>query len=167
MNTPVDIYTPNNANNEVPADSSNLTEDQLALKLTSIEELNVPEFKVSDETEMLMTQVQDPEVSRKFLMKNMDITRQQMGWLIPRVKQISNEVRKTNGTCIQLRNWKHNIEKDVEKSISFVKQQKIALDRDSYLKHWVKSAVVFLVGVIGGIITSAVGFSELFNLVAK
>lgn len=166
MNTPVDIYPPNN-NKEESLSSSNLTEDQLALKFTSIEELNIPEFKVSDETEMLMTQVQDPEVSRKFLMKNMDITRQQMGWLIPRVKQISNEVRKTNGTCIQLKNWKNNIEGDVEKSINFVKQQKIDLDRDSYLKNWIKSAVVFLVGIIGGIITAAVGFSELFNLVSK
>lgn len=166
MNTPVDIYPPNN-NKEESLSSSNLTEDQLALKFTSIEELNIPEFKVSDETEMLMTQVQDPEVSRKFLMKNMDITRQQMGWLIPRVKQISNEVRKTNGTCIQLKNWKHNVEEDLEKSINFVKKQKIDLDRDSYLKNWIKSAVVFLVGIIGGIITAAVGFSELFNLVSK
>lgn len=166
MNTPVDIYPPNN-NKEEPLSSSNLTEDQLALKFTSIEELNIPEFKVSDETEMLMTQVQDPEVSRKFLMKNMDITRQQMGWLIPRVKQISNEVRKTNGTCIQLKNWKHNVEEDLEKSINFVKKQKIDLDRDSYLKNWIKSAVVFLVGIISGIITAAVGFSELFNLVSK
>lgn len=166
MNTPVDIYPPNN-NKEESLSSSNLTEDQLALKLTSIEELNIPEFKVSDETEMLMTQVQDPEVSRKFLMKNMDITRQQMGWLIPRVKQISNEVRKTNGTCIQLKNWKNNVEEDLEKSINFVKKQKIELDRDSYLKNWIKSAVVFLVGIIGGIITAAVGFSELFNLVSK
>lgn len=166
MNTPVDIYPPNN-NKEESLSSSNLTEDQLALKFTSIEELNIPEFKVSDETEMLMTQVQDPEVSRKFLMKNMDITRQQMGWLIPRVKQISNEVRKTNGTCIQLKNWKHNIEEDLDKSINFVKKQKIDLDRDSYLKNWIKSAVVFLVGIIGGIITAAVGFSELFNLVSK
>lgn len=166
MNTPVDIYPPNN-NKEESLSSSNLTEDQLALKFTSIEELNIPEFKVSDETEMLMTQVQDPEVSRKFLMKNMDITRQQMGWLIPRVKQISNEVRKTNGTCIQLKNWKNNVEEDLEKSINFVKKQKINLDRDSYLKNWIKSAVVFLVGIIGGIITAAVGFSELFNLVSK
>lgn len=166
MNTPIDIYPPNN-NKEESLSSSNLTEDQLALKFTSIEELNIPEFKVSDETEMLMTQVQDPEVSRKFLMKNMDITRQQMGWLIPRVKQISNEVRKTNGTCIQLKNWKHNVEEDLEKSINFVKKQKIDLDRDSYLKNWIKSAVVFLVGIIGGIITAAVGFSELFNLVSK
>lgn len=166
MNTPIDIYPPNN-NKEEPLSSSNLTEDQLALKFTSIEELNIPDFKVSDETEMLMTQVQDPEVSRKFLMKNMDITRQQMGWLIPRVKQISNEVRKTNGTCIQLKNWKHNVEEDLEKSINFVKKQKIDLDRDSYLKNWIKSAVVFLVGIIGGIITTAVGFSELFNLVSK
>lgn len=166
MNTPIDIYPPNN-NKEEPLSSSNLTEDQLALKFTSIEELNIPEFKVSDETEMLMTQVQDPEVSRKFLMKNMDITRQQMGWLIPRVKQISNEVRKTNGTCIQLKNWKHNVEEDLEKSINFVKKQKIDLDRDSYLKNWIKSAVVFLVGIISGIITTAVGFSELFNLVSK
>lgn len=166
MNTPVDIYPPNN-NKKESLSSSNLTEDQLALKFTSIEELNIPEFKVSDETEMLMTQVQDPEVSRKFLMKNMDITRQQMGWLIPRVKQISNEVRKTNGTCIQLKNWKNNVEEDLEKSINFVKKQKIDLDRDSYLKNWIKSAVVFLVGIIGGIITAAVGFSELFNLVSK
>lgn len=166
MNTPVDIYPPNN-NKEESLSSSNLTEDQLALKFTSIEELNIPEFKVSDETEMLMTQVQDPEVSRKFLMKNMDITRQQMGWLIPRVKQISNEVRKTNGTCIQLKNWKHNVEEDLDKSINFVKKQKIDLDRDSYLKNWIKSAVVFLVGIISGIITAAVGFSELFNLVSK
>lgn len=166
MNTPIDIYPPNN-NKEELLSSSNLIEDQLALKFTSIEELNIPEFKVSDETEMLMTQVQDPEVSRKFLMKNMDITRQQMGWLIPRVKQISNEVRKTNGTCIQLKNWKHNVEEDLEKSINFVKKQKIDLDRDSYLKNWIKSAVVFLVGIIGGIITTAVGFSELFNLVSK
>lgn len=166
MNTPVDIYPPNN-NKEESLSSSNLTEDQLALKFTSIEELNIPEFKVSDETEMLMTQVKDPEVSRKFLMKNMDITRQQMGWLIPRVKQISNEVRKTNGTCIQLKNWKHNVEEDLDKSINFVKKQKIDLDRDSYLKNWIKSAVVFLVGIIGGIITAAVGFSELFNLVSK
>lgn len=166
MNTPIDIYPPNN-NKEEPLSSSNLTEDQMALKFTSIEELNIPEFKVSDETEMLMTQVQDPEVSRKFLMKNMDITRQQMGWLIPRVKQISNEVRKTNGTCIQLKNWKNNVEEDLEKSINFVKKQKIDLDRDLYLKNWIKSAVVFLVGIIGGIITAAVGFSELFNLVSK
>lgn len=166
MNTPIDIYPPNN-NKEEPLRSSNLTEDQLALKFNSIEELNIPEFKVSDETEMLMTQVQDPEVSRKFLMKNMDITKQQMGWLIPRVKQISNEVRKINGTCIQLKNWKNNVEEDLEKSINFVKKQKIDLDRDSYLKNWIKSAVVFLVGIIGGIITAAVGFSELFNLVSK
>lgn len=103
------------------------TEDQIALKLSSIEELTIPSFEVSSEAETMMAQMENLTPRDRYILTTLDLIRQKMDWMIPRLKNISREVKKTNGTCIQLKTWKHKVENDVDSAIEFTKNIKLNL----------------------------------------
>lgn len=86
MNRPVEI------NDSVQSDSDNLreelyeTDDQIALKLSSVEELRVPEFDISTEAEAMMAQMGDISAKDRYVLTTLDLIRQKMDWMLPRLK---------------------------------------------------------------------------------
>lgn len=164
MNCPVEIST-------YPAESlldhENVfeTEDQIALKLSSIEELTIPSFEVSSEAETMMAQMENLTPRDRYILTTLDLIRQKMDWMIPRLKNISREVKKTNGTCIQLKTWKHKVENDVDSAIEFTKKHKAELAKENTIKSFFKNTVIFLVGILGGIGGTITIASEFFSLI--
>lgn len=165
MNRPVEI------NDSVQSDSDNLreelyeTDDQIALKLSSIEELRVPEFDISTEAEAMMAQMGDISAKDRYVLTTLDLIRQKMDWMLPRLKNISREVRKTNGTCIQLKTWRHSVEDGINESISFARKHKAELEKGDILKSFFKNALIFLIGILGGISGTITIASEFFSLI--
>lgn len=141
------------------------TEDQIALKLSSIEELNIPSFEVSSEAETMMEQMDDLTPRDRYVLTTLDLMRQKMDWMIPRLKNISREVRKTNGTCIQLKTWKHSVESDIEETIKFSKKHKADMATEDALKSFFKNTAIFLIGILGGIGGTITIASEFFSLI--
>lgn len=141
------------------------TEDQIALKLSSIEELTIPSFEVSSEAETMMSQMENLTPRDRYILTTLDLIRQKMDWMIPRLKNISREVKKTNGTCIQLKTWKHKVENDVDSAIEFTKKHKAELVKENTIKSFFKNMVIFLVGILGGIGGTITIASEFFNLI--
>lgn len=141
------------------------TEDQIALKLSSIEELTIPSFEVSSEAETMMAQMENLTPRDRYILTTLDLIRQKMDWMIPRLKNISREVKKTNGTCIQLKTWKHKVENDVDSAIEFTKKHKAELAKENTIKSFFKNTVIFLVGILGGIGGTITIASEFFSLI--
>lgn len=141
------------------------TEDQIALKLSSIEELTIPSFEVSSEAETMMEQMENLTPRDRYILTTLDLIRQKMDWMIPRLKNISREVKKTNGTCIQLKTWKHKVENDVDSAIEFTKKHKAELAKENTIKSFFKNTVIFLVGILGGIGGTITIASEFFSLI--
>ena len=141
------------------------TEDQIALKLSSIEELTIPAFEVSSEAETMMAQMENLTPRDRYVLTTLDLIRQKMDWMIPRLKNISREVKKTNGTCIQLKTWKHKVENDVDSAIEFTKKHKAELAKENTIKSFFKNMVIFLVGILGGIGGTITIASEFFSLI--
>lgn len=141
------------------------TEDQIALKLSSIEELTIPAFEVSSEAETMMAQMENLTPRDRYILTTLDLIRQKMDWMIPRLKNISREVKKTNGTCIQLKTWKHEVENDVDSAIEFTKKHKAELAKENTIKSFFKNTVIFLVGILGGIGGTITIASEFFSLI--
>lgn len=141
------------------------TEDQIALKLSSIEELTIPSFEVSSEAETMMAQMENLTPRDRYILTTLDLIRQKMDWMIPRLKNISREVKKTNGACIQLKTWKHKVENDVDSAIEFTKKHKAELAKENTIKSFFKNTVIFLVGILGGIGGTITIASEFFNLI--
>lgn len=164
MNRPVEIST---YPTESLLDHENVfeTEDQIALKLSSIEELTIPSFEVSSEAEMMMAQMENLTPRDRYILTTLDLIRQKMDWMIPRLKNISREVKKTNGTCIQLKTWKHKVENDVDSAIEFTKKHKAELAKENTIKSFFKNTVIFLVGILGGIGGTITIASEFFSLI--
>lgn len=164
MNRPVEISTyPTESllNNEDVFE----TEDQIALKLSSIEELTIPAFEVSSEAETMMAQMENLTPRDRYILTTLDLIRQKMDWMIPRLKNISREVKKTNGTCIQLKTWKHKVENDADSAIEFTKKHKAELAKENAIKSFFKNTVIFLVGILGGIGGTITIASEFFSLI--
>lgn len=164
MNRPVEIST---YPTESLLDHENVfeTEDQIALKLSSIEELTIPSFEVSSEAETMMAQMENLTPRDRYILTTLDLIRQKMDWMIPRLKNISREVKKTNGTCIQLKTWKHKVENDVDSAIEFTKKHKAELAKENTIKSFFKNTVIFLVGILGGIGGTITIASEFFILI--
>lgn len=164
MNLPVEIST---YPTESLLDHENVfeTEDQIALKLSSIEELTIPSFEVSSEAETMMAQMENLTPRDRYILTTLDLIRQKMDWMIPRLKNISREVKKTNGTCIQLKTWKHKVENDVDSAIEFTKKHKAELAKENTIKSFFKNTVIFLVGILGGIGGTITIASEFFSLI--
>lgn len=164
MNHPVEIST---YPTESLLDHENVfeTEDQIALKLSSIEELTIPSFEVSSEAETMMAQMENLTPRDRYILTTLDLIRQKMDWMIPRLKNISREVKKTNGTCIQLKTWKHKVENDVDSAIEFTKKHKAELAKENTIKSFFKNTVIFLVGILGGIGGTITIASEFFSLI--
>jgi hypothetical protein len=164
MNRPVEIST---YPTESLLDHENVfeTEDQIALKLSSIEELAIPSFEVSSEAETMMAQMENLTPRDRYILTTLDLIRQKMDWMIPRLKNISREVKKTNGTCIQLKTWKHKVENDVDSAIEFTKKHKAELAKENTIKSFFKNTVIFLVGILGGIGGTITIASEFFSLI--
>lgn len=164
MNRPVEIST---YPTESLLDHENVfeTEDQIALKLSSIEELTIPSFEVSSEAETMMAQMENLTPRDRYILTTLDLIRQKMDWMIPRLKNISREVKKTNGTCIQLKTWKHKVENDVDSAIEFTKKHKAELAKENTIKSFFKNTVIFLVGILGGIGGTITIASEFFSLI--
>lgn len=141
------------------------TEDQIALKLSSIEELTIPSFEVSSEAEAMMEQMDDLTPRDRYVLTTLDLMRQKMDWMIPRLKNISREVRKTNGTCIQLKTWKHSVENDIDETIKFSKKHKADMAKEDALKSFFKNTAIFLIGILGGIGGTITLASEFFSLI--
>lgn len=141
------------------------TEDQIALKLSSIEEITIPAFEVSSEAETMMAQMGNLTPRDRYILTTLDLIRQKMDWMIPRLKNISREVKKTNGTCIQLKTWKHKVENDVDSAIEFTKKHKAELAKENTIKSFFKNTVIFLVGILGGIGGTITIASEFFSLI--
>ena len=141
------------------------TEDQIALKLSSFEELTIPSFEVSSEAETMMAQMENLTPRDRYILTTLDLIRQKMDWMIPRLKNISREVKKTNGTCIQLKTWKHKVENDVDSAIEFTKKHKAELAKENTIKSFFKNTVIFLVGILGGIGGTITIASEFFSLI--
>lgn len=141
------------------------TEDQIALKLSSIEEITIPAFEVSSEAETMMAQMENLTPHDRYILTMLDLIRQKMDWMIPRLKNISREVKKTNGTCIQLKTWKHKVENDVDSAIEFTKKHKAELAKENTIKSFFKNTVIFLVGILGGIGGTITIASEFFSLI--
>lgn len=141
------------------------TEDQIALKLSSIEEITLPAFEVSSEAETMMAQMENLTPRDRYILTTLDLIRQKMDWMIPRLKNISREVKKTNGTCIQLKTWKHKVENDVDSAIEFTKKHKAELAKENTIKSFFKNTVIFLVGILGGIGGTITIASEFFSLI--
>ena len=141
------------------------TEDQIALKLSSIEEITIPAFEVSSEAEMMMAQMENLTPRDRYILTTLDLIRQKMDWMIPRLKNISREVKKTNGTCIQLKTWKHKVENDVDSAIEFTKKHKAELAKENTIRSFFKNTVIFLVGILGGIGGTITIASEFFSLI--
>lgn len=141
------------------------TEDQIALKLSSIEEIAIPAFEVSSEAETMMAQMENLTPRDRYILTTLDLIRQKMDWMIPRLKNISREVKKTNGTCIQLKTWKHKVENDVDSAIEFTKKHKAELAKENTIKSFFKNTVIFLVGILGGIGGTITIASEFFSLI--
>lgn len=141
------------------------TEDQIALKLSSIEEITIPAFEVSSEAETMMAQMENLTPRDRYILTTLDLIRQKMDWMIPRLKNISREVKKTNGTCIQLKTWKHKVENDVDSAIEFTKKHKAELAKENTIKSFFKNTVIFLVGILGGIGGTITIASEFFSLI--
>lgn len=141
------------------------TEDQIALKLSSIEEITIPAFEVSSEAETMMAQMENLTPRDRYILTTLDLIRQKMDWMIPRLKNISREVKKTNGTCIQLKTWKHKVENDVDSAIEFTKKHKAELAKENTIKSFFKNTVIFLVGILGGIGGTLTIASEFFSLI--
>lgn len=141
------------------------TEDQIALKLSSIEEITIPAFEVSSEAETMMAQMENLTPRDRYILTTLDLIRQKMDWMIPRLKNISREVKKTNGTCIQLKTWKHKVENDVDSAIEFTKKHKAELAKENTIKSFFKNTVIFLVGILGGIGGTIAIASEFFSLI--
>lgn len=164
MNCPVEISTyPTESllNHEYVFE----TDDQIALKLSSIEELTIPSFEVSSEAETMMAQMENLTPRDRYILTTLDLIRQKMDWMIPRLKNISREVKKTNGTCIQLKTWKHKVENDVDSAIEFTKKHKAELAKENTIKSFFKNTVIFLVGILGGIGGTITIASEFFSLI--
>lgn len=164
MNRPVEIST---YPTESLLDHENVfeTEDQIALKLSSIEELTIPSFEVSSEAETMMAQMENLTPRDRYILTTLDLIRQKMDWMIPRLKNIYREVKKTNGTCIQLKTWKHKVENDVDSAIEFTKKHKAELAKENTIKSFFKNTVIFLVGILGGIGGTITIASEFFSLI--
>lgn len=164
MNRPVEIST---YPTESLLDHENVfeTEDQIALKLSSIEELTIPSFEVSSEAETMMAQMENLTPRDRYILTTLDLIRQKMDWMIPRLKNISREVKKTNGTCIQLKTWKHKVDNDVDSAIEFTKKHKAELAKENTIKSFFKNTVIFLVGILGGIGGTITIASEFFSLI--
>lgn len=164
MNRPVEIST---YPTESLLDHEDVfeTEDQIALKLSSIEELTIPSFEVSSEAETMMAQMENLTPRDRYILTTLDLIRQKMDWMIPRLKNISREVKKTNGTCIQLKTWKHKVENDVDSAIEFTKKHKAELAKENTIKSFFKNTVIFLVGILGGIGGTITIASEFFSLI--
>lgn len=141
------------------------TEDQIALKLSPIEEITIPAFEVSSEAETMMAQMENLTPRDRYILTTLDLIRQKMDWMIPRLKNISREVKKTNGTCIQLKTWKHKVENDVDSAIEFTKKHKTELAKENTIKSFFKNTVIFLVGILGGIGGTITIASEFFSLI--
>lgn len=141
------------------------TEDQIALKLSSIEEITIPAFEVSSEAETMMAQMENLTPRDRYILTTLDLIRQKMDWMIPRLKNISREVKKTNGTCIQLKTWKHKVENDVDSAIEFTKKHKAEVAKENTIKSFLKNTVIFLVGILGGIGGTITIASEFFSLI--
>lgn len=141
------------------------TEDQIALKLSSIEELTIPSFEVSSEAETMMAQMENLTPRDRYILTTLDLIRQKMDWMIPRLKNISREVKKTNGSCIQLKTWKHKVENDVDSAIEFTKKHKAELAKENTIKSFFKNTVIFLVGILSGIGGTITIVSEFFSLI--
>lgn len=141
------------------------TEDQIALKLSSIEEITIPAFEVSSEAETMMAQMENLTPRDRYILTTLDLIRQKMDWMIPRLKNISREVKKTNGACIQLKTWKHKVENDVDSAIEFTKKHKAELAKENTIKSFFKNTVIFLVGILGGIGGTITIASEFFSLI--
>lgn len=164
MNLPVEIST---YPTESLLDHKDVfeTEDQIALKLSSIEEITIPAFEVSSEAETMMAQMENLTPRDRYILTTLDLIRQKMDWMIPRLKNISREVKKTNGTCIQLKTWKHKVENDVDSAIEFTKKHKAELAKENTIKSFFKNTVIFLVGILGGIGGTITIASEFFSLI--
>lgn len=164
MNRPVETST---YPTESLLDRENVfeTEDQIALKLSSIEELAIPSFEVSSEAETMMAQMENLTPRDRYILTTLDLIRQKMDWMIPRLKNISREVKKTNGTCIQLKTWKHKVENDMDSAIEFTKKHKAELAKENTIKSFFKNTVIFLVGILGGIGGTITIASEFFSLI--
>lgn len=167
MNTPVHTSPSVKPTDIFIGEGIELSEEQKALQLSSIEELNVPEFEVSSEANAMMDQMGDISAKDKYLLSTLDLLRQKVDWMIPRIRYMSREVRKTNGTCIQLKNWQHSVEKDLDSAIAFYKEQSLNQEKDKCLKHFFKSLVVFLLGILGGLGGAFTLFTEFFSFALK
>lgn len=164
MNRPVEIVT--SPTESLPNHEDVFeTEDQIALKLSPIEEITIPVFEVSSEAETMMAQMEDLTPGDRYMLTTLDLMRQKMDWMLPRLKNISREVKKTNGACIQLKTWKHKVEVGVDKSIKFTEKHTAELDRERVIKSFFKNTIIFLIGILGGIGGTITLASEFFSLI--
>lgn len=157
-------------NKTISVTSKILSDGKLAEQLSEIPELEVPDFKMSPEAELLIMQSSSNKASTDdtknmfaYIIKRMDYLCNHAEWTTHVLIDTNKQVRKTNGKVIALKAWNQTYGNDVIESLDKVEKHDSVLNKTNFLKDVAYKILIGLAGAATGILA----WSELFAHFSK
>ena len=152
-----------NNNGLINSGTSVLLDDNACEHLSKFHELEFPEYKPSPEVQAIITGKTDDETKMTYMLRTLDELKQDNQYIKPVLRDITKQVRKTNGKVIALSSWNIAYGKRCENAAALAEQHEEKLKAFITGKDILKWIGLTLTGFAAGIITWIELLSKLSN----